>query len=61
VPPAAKSKKPAPSADRTTYDFLDLASAGETDRHAIETLGSALAGSGRPLVEWRPRYPGLMD
>jgi nucleoside-diphosphate-sugar epimerase len=32
------------------HDFLDLAAAGETDRQAIETLGDALAGSGRPLV-----------
>jgi nucleoside-diphosphate-sugar epimerase len=32
------------------HDFSHLAAAGETDRHAIETLGGALAGSGRPLV-----------
>lgn len=32
------------------HDFTALTAAGETDRRAIETLGDALAGSGRPLV-----------
>jgi nucleoside-diphosphate-sugar epimerase len=32
------------------HDFLDFAAAGETDRRAVEALGAALAGSGRPLV-----------
>jgi len=32
------------------HDFLNYAAAGEADRHAIETLGMALAGSDRPLV-----------
>ena len=32
------------------HDFSAYATAGETDRQAIEALGSALAGSDRPLV-----------
>jgi nucleoside-diphosphate-sugar epimerase len=32
------------------HDFSDLAAAGETDRVAIEALGTALATSGRPLI-----------
>jgi nucleoside-diphosphate-sugar epimerase len=32
------------------HDFSDLNSAGQTDLHAIEALGSALEGSSRPLV-----------
>lgn len=32
------------------HDFSDYAAAGETDRHAVEALGAALAGSGRPFV-----------
>jgi nucleoside-diphosphate-sugar epimerase len=32
------------------HDFANIAGAAETDRRAIETLGEALAGSGRPFV-----------
>src|SRR5271170_6933546 len=33
-----------------THDFLNYAVAAEADGRAIETLGTALAGSGRPFV-----------
>jgi nucleoside-diphosphate-sugar epimerase len=32
------------------HDFSNIAAAGETDRLAIEALGAAIAGSGRPFV-----------
>ncbi len=32
------------------HDFSNMPAAGETDRRAIEAMGEALAGSGRPLV-----------
>jgi len=32
------------------HDFSNIAASGETDRAAVEALGAALAGSGRPLV-----------
>jgi nucleoside-diphosphate-sugar epimerase len=32
------------------HDFANFAAAAQTDRRAIETMGEALAGSGRPFV-----------
>ena len=32
------------------HNFVEYEAAGQTDRHAIEVLGGALAGSDRPLV-----------
>ena len=32
------------------HDFSQFAAAGETDRRAVDVFGTALAGSGRPLV-----------
>ncbi|MBC7921467.1 MAG: NAD-dependent epimerase/dehydratase family protein, partial [Ferruginibacter sp.] len=32
------------------HDFSAYATAGETDRRAVEALGAALTGSGRPFV-----------
>ncbi|GAP96816.1 NAD-dependent epimerase/dehydratase [Leptolyngbya sp. NIES-2104] len=32
------------------HDFSDYAGAGETDRRAVEAMGNAIAGSGRPFV-----------
>ena len=32
------------------HDFSNIAAAGKTDRLAIEALGDALAGSGKPLI-----------
>ncbi|QBD80869.1 SDR family oxidoreductase [Ktedonosporobacter rubrisoli] len=32
------------------HDFSDFAAAAQTDRHAIETIGATLVGSGRPFV-----------
>lgn len=32
------------------HDFADFARAAQTDLHAIETIGAALEGSGRPFV-----------
>lgn len=32
------------------HDFSDYAGAGETDRRAVEAMGTALAGSNRPFV-----------
>ena len=32
------------------HDFTQFAAAGETDRRAVEALGSALVGTGKPLV-----------
>ena len=32
------------------HDFTQFAAAGETDRRAVEALGSALIGTGKPLV-----------
>jgi nucleoside-diphosphate-sugar epimerase len=32
------------------HDFSNIAASGKTDRLAIEAIGAALAGSGRPLV-----------
>lgn len=32
------------------HDFKDFDAAGETDRRAIEAMGEAMAGSGKPLI-----------
>ncbi|MYM70876.1 NAD-dependent epimerase/dehydratase family protein [Duganella sp. FT134W] len=32
------------------HDFKDFNAAGETDRRAIEAMGEAMAGSGKPLI-----------
>jgi len=32
------------------HDFSQIVAAGETDRRAVEALGTALSGTGRPLV-----------
>jgi len=32
------------------HDFSDFAAAGETDLRAVETMGAALAGTGKPFV-----------
>ena len=54
------------------HDFSKLAAAGETDRHAIEAIGAALAGSARPLdrpassaktrgqLGWQPTHAALI-
>ena len=49
------------------HDFSNIAASGVTDRIAIEAIGAALAGSGRPLVvtsgtgQLAPDRPGTED
>jgi len=46
------------------HDFSNYAAAAQADARAIETIGNALAGSGRPFIitsgtldEWDPNFP----